>query len=67
MSIDIVKIIDDVAAEWQVGGFDENGIYGQFALEVTKRAIAALRERDEFICDRCQLRQDHKHPVDHEF
>jgi hypothetical protein len=44
----IEEIIDAVQAEWGVGGLDSGTMYGEFAIEVNKRATtelqAALRE-----------------------
>lgn len=35
------QIVREVATEWQVGGFDPDDIYGEFAMQVAKRALLA--------------------------
>lgn len=39
------SLIDDVSREWDVGGFFKDTIYGEFAIEVAKRAMAFQKER----------------------
>jgi hypothetical protein len=39
------SLVNAVAAEWQMGGLDPSTIYGELAIEVAKRAVAAERER----------------------
>ena len=37
---ELEKIVNELAAEWGVGGFDCSTLYGEFAMEVARRAIA---------------------------
>ena len=36
----MAKLVDEMAEKWGVGGMDATTIYGQFAIEVAKEAIA---------------------------
>ena len=45
------RIIDDVQEEWQVGGLGAETMYGEFAIEVAKRAIAKYGDEIERISE----------------
>lgn len=44
---DLTKLVDEMAARWGVGGMDATTIYGQFAIEVAKEAMARLIYSDD--------------------
>jgi len=44
---DLAKLVDEMALKWGVGGFDATTIYGQFAIEVAKEAIARALDARE--------------------
>lgn len=40
------EIVRRVASEWQVGGMGPDSMYGEFAIEVAKRALAVQPEAE---------------------
>lgn len=52
--IDIKKIAATVESEWGMGGL-QDGLYGDFAEEVAKRAIAEERERYAKLCEASEV------------
>ena len=45
------EFVDQVAEKWQMGGLDNSTMYGEFAVEVAKLAVAAEREACALACD----------------
>ena len=52
----LAPIVKAVAAEWQAGGLGLDTMYGEFAMEVARRAVAAERERCKRIVQLNQYR-----------
>lgn len=42
---ELEAIVDAVQDEWEYGGLGPETIYGEFAVEVARRAVSAERER----------------------
>ena len=49
--MNIEKIVNDLASEWGVGGFDTSTMYGEFAVEVAKRVVLLEREACAQLCE----------------
>ncbi len=41
------RIIDEIQREWGVSGLDSTTMYGEFAIEVTRRTITAMAQKIE--------------------
>jgi hypothetical protein len=65
--MDLQKICEAVEKEWQSGGLSD-GIYGDYAKEVARRAVAAEREACMNLClseKRNPFSRDHNNGLQH--
>ena len=53
-------LLDDVAGEWKLGGIDASTIYGEYAMEVARRAVLIEREACAKIADARAMRCEEK-------
>lgn len=47
----LADLVKAVASEWQTSGIGTDTIYGEFAMEVARRAVAAERQRRVLIAE----------------
>ncbi len=51
LEVSLKALVDKIAAESGYGGLDSSTMYGQFALDVARAAVANERERAARVCE----------------
>ncbi len=51
LRVELERLLDELQRDWGVGGLDASTMYGEFAMEVARRAVLSEREACAKVCE----------------